>query len=48
MPSLLRFLAIVGLIGVLGYVVVFALANYVQLQPREIVETVPPSKFLKH
>ena len=48
MPSLFRFLVFVGLIGGLGYVAVFALANFVQSQPREIIVTVPPDKFLKN
>ena len=47
MPSLFRFLVFVALIGGLGYVTVFALANFVQYHPREIVVTVPPEKFLK-
>ena len=47
MPSLFRFLVFVVLIGGLGYVAVFSLANFVKYQPREIVVTVPPSKFIK-
>ena len=47
MPSLFRFLVFVGLIGGLGYVAVFSLANFVKYQPREIVVTVPRSKFIK-
>jgi hypothetical protein len=47
MPSLFRFLVVVALIGGLGYAAVFALANYVDLKPREITVTVPPDKFLK-
>ena len=47
MPSLFRFLVFVGLIGGLGYMAVFSLANFVDLKPREIVVTVPPDKFLK-
>jgi hypothetical protein len=48
MPSLFRFLVFAGLIGGLGYVAVFALANFVQSHPREIVVTVPSDKFLKN
>jgi len=48
MPSLFRFLIFVGLIGGLGYAVVFSLATFVKYQPREIVVTVPPEKFLKN
>lgn len=47
MPSLFRFLIFAGLIGGLAYVGVFALANFVKVQPREITVTVPPDKFVK-
>jgi len=47
MPSLFRFLFFVGLIGALGYGAVFALATFVQYQPREIIVTVPPDRFVK-
>jgi hypothetical protein len=47
MPSLFRFLVVVGIIGGLAYVTVFALANFVKFHPREIVVTIPPDQFLK-
>jgi hypothetical protein len=47
MPSLFRFLLVVGLLAGLGYAAVFALANFVQLKPREISVTITPDKFLK-
>ncbi|MBR1217130.1 histidine kinase [Bradyrhizobium sp. U87765 SZCCT0131] len=47
MPSLLRFLAVVGVIGGLIYGGIFALANFVKPSPREMTVTVPPDKFLK-
>jgi len=47
MPSLLRFLAVVGVIGGLIYGGIFALANFVKPTPREMTVTVPPDKFLK-
>ncbi|MGO4712041.1 histidine kinase [Bradyrhizobium sp. 2TAF24] len=47
MPSLLRFLAVVGVIGGLIYGGIFALANFVKPAPREMTVTVPPDKFLK-
>ena len=47
MPSLFRFLVVLGLIGGLGYIAVFSLANFVKYQPREITVTIPPDKFLK-
>jgi hypothetical protein len=40
-------LVVVGIIGGLSYVTVFALANFVKYKPREIVVTIPPDKFLK-
>ena len=48
MPSLFRFLVFAGLLGGLAYVAVFSLANFVKYQPREIMVTIPPDKFLKN
>jgi uncharacterized membrane protein YciS (DUF1049 family) len=47
MPSLFRFLFIVGLIVGAIYVAIFSLATFVKYQPREMVVTVPPSNFVK-
>jgi hypothetical protein len=47
MPSLLRFLAVVAIIGGLIYGGIFALANFVTPKPREMTVTVPPDRFLK-
>jgi hypothetical protein len=47
MPSLVRFLVIVGIIGGLAYVTVFSLATFVPYKPREISVTIPQDKFLK-
>jgi hypothetical protein len=47
MPSLFRFLIVVGLICGTAYVTVFALANFVKYKPREIIVTVPQDKFIK-
>jgi hypothetical protein len=47
MPSLFRFLVVVGIIGGLAYGAVFALANFVSYKPREIIVTVPSDKFFK-
>ena len=47
MPSLFRLFVSLGLIGGIAYGAVFALANFVKYQPREIVVTIPNSKFLK-
>ncbi|HEY6022960.1 MAG TPA: histidine kinase [Pseudolabrys sp.] len=48
MPSLFRFLVFLGLLGGLAYGTVFSLATFVKYQPREIIVTVPPDKFLKN
>jgi hypothetical protein len=47
MPSLFRFLLFLGVLVGLGYGAVFSLATFVKFQPREIIVTVPPDKFLK-
>ena len=47
MPSLFRFLTVVGIIAGLIYGVVFALANFVTPKPREMTVTISPDKFLK-
>ncbi|MGE9007898.1 hypothetical protein ACO2JO_04915 [Leptospira interrogans] len=47
MPSLFRFLTVVGIIAGIGYGAVFALANFVNPKPREMTVTIPPDKFLK-
>jgi hypothetical protein len=47
MPSLFRFLVVVAVLAGLVYLVVFSLANYVDLKPREISVTIPPAKFIK-
>jgi hypothetical protein len=47
MPSLFRFLVILGVIGGLAYVAVFSLANFVKLHPREMSITIAPDKFVK-
>lgn len=47
MPSLFRFLTVVGIIAGLIYGVLFALANFVTPKPREMTVTIPSDKFLK-
>ena len=47
MPSLFRFLVFMGLLGGIGYVAVFSLANFVKYPQREITVTIPPDNFLK-
>jgi hypothetical protein len=47
MPSLLRVLVVVGIVGALGYVAMYMLANYVDPKTREMSVTVPPDHFVK-
>lgn len=47
MPSLLRFLTVVAVIGGIGYGALFALANFVTPKPREMTVTIQPDKFQK-
>lgn len=39
---------VVGLLGGLAYSAVFALANFTNPQPREIIVTIPQDKLNKH
>jgi hypothetical protein len=48
MPSLFRFLLVIGVLGGLGYAGVAMLAKMVDPQPREITVTIPQEKLLKH
>ena len=47
MPSLLRFLTVVAVIGGIVYGAIFALANFVNPKPRDMTVTIPQDKFLK-
>jgi hypothetical protein len=47
MPSLFRFLIVVGIIGGIVYAAIVTLATMVEPQPREITVTVPPDRMLK-
>ncbi len=47
MPSLIRVLVVVGIIGGLGYAAMFVLATYVDPKPREMTVTVPQDRFIK-
>jgi hypothetical protein len=47
MPSLLRILLVLGLLGGATYAAMFALAHYVQPKPREITVTIPQDRLLK-
>ena len=47
MPTLFRFLTVVAVLGGLIYGGIFALANFVNPNPREMTISVPPDRFLK-
>ena len=46
-PTLFRLLAVLGVLGGLGYAALWALANKVEPQEREIVFSVAPEKIGK-
>lgn len=48
MPSLFRFLTVVGIIAAICYGGVYALAYLTDPKPRVITVTVPQDKLLKH
>ena len=48
MPSLLRFLTVVVILGALVYGGLYSLAHFVQPKPREISVSIPPDKFFKN
>jgi hypothetical protein len=47
MPTLFRFLAVVGIIAGMVYAGIFALATLVKPQPRDITVTIPQDRFHK-
>jgi hypothetical protein len=47
MPSLIRFLTIVGIIAGLGLAGMWTLANLVEPQPREMTQTIPQDRLGK-
>ena len=47
MPSLLRLLVILGVLGGLTYAAMFTLAHFVQPKSREMSVTIPPERLLK-
>jgi hypothetical protein len=47
MPSLFRFLIVVGSLAGLIYATMFALANFISPTPREITVTISPEKYLR-
>jgi hypothetical protein len=47
MPSLFRFLAVIGIIAGLIYAGLWALAHYVEPHPREMTVTIPQERLGK-
>jgi hypothetical protein len=47
MPTLFRVLLVVGVVGGLGYGVMFALVTFVNPKPREMTVTVPPDRYIR-
>jgi hypothetical protein len=47
MPSLIRFLVVVGIIAGLGFAGMWVLANLVEPQPREMTSTIPQDRLGK-
>ena len=47
MPSLLRLLVVLGVLGGLAYAAMFALARFVEPKPREITVTIPQDRLAK-
>jgi len=43
-PTLFRFIVILAVLAGIGYGAMWALATFVEPQPREITTTVPPSR----
>jgi hypothetical protein len=47
MPSLFRFLTLIGVLGGLAYGAMFMLASLVDPKPHEITVYIPPDRFAK-
>ena len=47
MPSLIRLIVILAVLGGAIYGAIYALANWVEPKPREMIVTVPPDRFQK-
>ncbi|HEY8139426.1 MAG TPA: oxidoreductase [Methylocystis sp.] len=46
-PSLIRFLVIVGVLVALGYAGMFAVVSFVTPQPREMTQSISPARLNK-
>ncbi|MCL2453359.1 MAG: histidine kinase [Alphaproteobacteria bacterium] len=47
MPSLVRFLVIIGVLAGLIYAAMLALVTFVEPQPREMIQVIPPARLNK-
>lgn len=47
MPSLVRFLVVIGVLAALVYGAMIALVSFVTPQPREMTQTIPASRLNK-
>jgi hypothetical protein len=47
MPSLIRFVVVVGVLAGLGFGALWALANLVEPEPREMTVTIPADRLAK-
>ena len=47
MPSLFRFLTLIGILGGLTYGAMFMLSSWFDPKPREITVSIPPDRFAK-
>ncbi len=43
-PTLFRFLVVIAVLAGLGFAAIFALATFVEPQPREMTTTIPPNR----
>ena len=46
-PSLIRFLVIIGVVAGLIYAAMLALVTFVEPQPREMIQVIPPARLNK-
>jgi hypothetical protein len=46
-PSLIRFIVIIGVLVAIAYGAMFALVNLVEPKPREMTQTISPSRLNK-
>lgn len=47
MPSLIRFLLIIGILAATVWAGMIALVTFVEPQPREMTQTIPPARLNK-